>query len=362
MKRFSLKSLCLLACTLLLCSCMDKASIKPSAAPTQAVPSTLTTNSAENDSPETESSESDSSALEVVTAAEMVSPDSVDYSSLPKLETIDKTLYLNTTAVTDSPFESQVLPSTYAYGFSVSCYKINNRYAANIHFEKQSSDSLSAYLMILNDGIPVPFSIDNTEYLSYPYTLQENLSIHAYFRPDFSLNIGRIDFLFLFLVSNDYCLGSYTVFEDLPKDSVLPEEIYPTTDVNSPTGMDPYGYCMLSGMQASRAQNISDLSQTTVSSDDGLFTLNARIGQASLNRSFFFAGSTPISFTLDGKERTCLDWISDENQLLHLEISANSPGEYYPFCMITVPLADKETSERDNLHPLSTRLYTIKTK
>ncbi len=70
------------------------------------------------------------------------------------------------------------------------------------------------YFMILADGIPVEFEINGSSYMSYALDLTaEQVTFDVKFKPEFSLNLGRLDFLLFFdgNPKSDHHMTTYTI-------------------------------------------------------------------------------------------------------------------------------------------------------
>ena len=175
----------------------------------------------------------------------------------------------------------------------------------------------SYFLMVLEDGLPVEYMIDGIAYL------------HLEFSSDFSLHMGRLDFL-LFYNENprsDYHMTTYTVWLD-QEDQIDKEEKLPAnlqTTVAQRVGVQgrftnaAYGAWFWKGnFQIAESDQIGPR-EITIDQGETLL-LEAIISRPGKYRTIIILDGEPISFTVDGETCTYVDWEADGTNMLQVPI------------------------------------------
>ena len=201
---------------------------------------------------------------------------------------------------------------------------------ATVTVQNGLSKPQSYFLMVLEDGLPVEYMIDGIAYFTYPIELTSSPStLHLEFSSDFSLHMGRLDFL-LFYDENprsDYHMTTYTVWLD-QEDQIDREEKLPAdlqTTVAQRVGVQgrftnaAYGAWFWKGdFQIAESDQIGPR-EITIDQGETLL-LEAIISRPGKYRTIIVLDGEPISFTVDGKTCTYVDWEADGTNMLQVPI------------------------------------------
>ena len=188
----------------------------------------------------------------------------------------------------------------------------------------------SYFLMVLEDGLPVEYMIDGIAYFTYLIELTSSPNtLHLEFSSDFSLHMGRLDFL-LFYNENprsDYHMTTYTVWLD-QEDQIDKEEKLPAnlqTTVAQRVGVQgrftnaAYGAWFWKGnFQIAESDQIGPR-EITIDQGETLL-LEAIISRPGKYRTIVILDGEPISFTVDGETCTYVDWEADGTNMLQVPI------------------------------------------
>ena len=203
------------------------------------------------------------------------------------------------------------------------------------------------YLMVFADGVPVEFEIAGDSYYSYPIELSsEKINMDLWFSPEFSLNIGRLDFLLFFDgdEKSDYHLNSYTVLLTQNGEQQVPNVIQITTpqrDIlkGSHNGGTYSAWLWNENSQCSESDFMGP--RDIVLHKDETVLLEAIASKPGLYRTVLINNGKPICFTLEGSNRTWLDWESLGTNMLQtnmiLDAASINDGSFFtvstPICM-----------------------------
>ncbi len=203
------------------------------------------------------------------------------------------------------------------------------------------------YLMVFADGVPMKFEIMGDSYYAYPIELSsEKITMDLMFSPDFSLNIGRIDFLLFFDgdEKSDYHLNSYTVLLAQEGEPQIPSILQTTTaqrDILKGSHNDgTYGAWLWNEkLQPSESDFMGPRDIVLKKGENVL--LEAIASKPGLYRTVLINDGRPISFTLEASDHIWLDWKSSGTDMLQtnmiLDTASINDGSFFtvstPICM-----------------------------
>lgn len=219
-----------------------------------------------------------------------------------------------------------------------------NLIRAKITLQNGLEISQPYFLMVLADGIPVNFKYNKKIYLSYPLNLSNSKQLDIEFNPDFTQNLGRLDFLLFFdgNPKSTYHMTSYTVWLRQSTAPHLPASLLST--VSQRTGLkdsflgSTYGaWIWNEDVVLSSSDNIGPDDITLHEGE--LVQFEAIAAHEGYYRTVLILNKQPITVTGNTAEYSYLDWYSRGDNMLHLPIEL--PTDNYKntsFFTITTPL------------------------
>lgn len=183
------------------------------------------------------------------------------------------------------------------------------------------------FLVVLADGVPTAFTIEGEAYTAYPLDLTpEQTALHLTLSPEFSLNLGRLDFLLFFDGDprGDFHMGSDTIWIDLEEDPQRPTALRETADQRSGlrgtfSGSSFSAWLWNQGVFSADSDWLSQR-EMSIAAGEALL-LEAVIGEPGMYRMVLFLNGKPVSFLLDGEAHTYLDWESHGTDMLQIPIA-----------------------------------------
>lgn len=197
-------------------------------------------------------------------------------------------------------------------------------------------------LMLLADGVPVEFSIDGNTYLRYDFELEQMTEMELEFLPEFSLHLGRLDFL-LFYDGNpqgDYHMMSCTVWMEQKEEAEPADGLRETVSQRA-------------GIRGSVEGNTSGLwlwNEDAVLSDetaamrvweleagaDEKITMELVVGRAGQYRTLVFADGKPLVW--EGNTAV-MEWESTGKNMLEETLQLPmTEKESYSIYAVSIPL------------------------
>ena len=189
------------------------------------------------------------------------------------------------------------------------------------------------YFMILADGIPVEFEINGSSYMSYALDLTaEQVTFDVKFKPEFSLNLGRLDFLLFFdgNPKSDHHMTTYTIQLRQVGVERLPESVQKTVlqrdGVKDSFDNGSYGAWLWNeDMQITTLDHIGSRDITIYDGETLLFESIAF--RSGLYRTVLILDGQPLSFTIEGELYSWLDWRSSGTDMLQIPIKLSEDCE-----------------------------------
>lgn len=203
------------------------------------------------------------------------------------------------------------------------------------------------YLMVFADGVPMEFEIMGDSYYSYPIELSsEKISMDLAFSPEFSLNIGRVDFLLFFDgdEKSDYHLNSYTVLLTQNGEPQIPSVLQITTpqrDILKGSHSDGTYSAWLWNENGQCSESDFMGPRDIILHKDETVLLEAIASKPGLYRTVLINDGRPISFSLEASDHIWLDWKSSGTDMLQtnmiLDTASINDGSFFtvstPICM-----------------------------
>lgn len=204
------------------------------------------------------------------------------------------------------------------------------------------------YLMVFADGIPVEFRIDGEPWISYPVELTpQRKPINIEFAKEFSLNLGRLDFVLLFDEDPlaDHFLASYTVWIDFDKEPQYPTSLCPMVEQREGLqgSYSSGAYNAWLWNESIVPLNTDNTGPRSISLQEGeTILLEAIASRPGLYRTVLIVDGIPMGFESNGKHYTYFDWKSAGIDMLQLPVELNAIPSTGSIYTITTPL-DTET-------------------
>lgn len=205
------------------------------------------------------------------------------------------------------------------------------------------------YLMVFADGIPAEYNIGKNTYQTYPVELTPQQTIlKLELQPDFSLNLGRLDFL-LFYDGNsksDFHMTSYTVWLRQSGEEKISTDLQNTVEqrkcLEDSFTSGSYGAWLWNW--DSRPTPTDQIGPQEITAGEK-FLLEAIASDPGLYRTVLMLDGRPISFILDGTVRAWLDWTSSGTDMLQVPIEltgdCTASGSFFT---VTTPLGAEAMS------------------
>lgn len=222
---------------------------------------------------------------------------------------------------------------------------------ANVTLQNGLDKRQPFFLMVLADGLPVEFSIDGESYLSYPLRLtSEQIVLPVTLRPEFSLQLGRLDFMLCFDgdPQADFHTNSYTLWFDLEAEAEKPTLLQ--TTIAQREGLQgsyhdgTYGAWLWNqGVQPAGTDTIG--AKTMTVADGERLLLEVIAAKEGLYRTILILDGMPVSFETDGTRYSCLDWKSGGTDMLQIPIEwTKETEENGSFFTVSTPLDPELTA------------------
>lgn len=183
------------------------------------------------------------------------------------------------------------------------------------------------YLMVFEDGLPVEYTIEGQTYLTYPIELTSAQSSYCLeFSSDFSLHMGRLDFLLFYNEDpqSDFHMTTYTAWLDQGEAETLPDDLQPTVEqragIQNHFSGDSYGAWFWEGSPSLTADTHIGPREIVIDQGDTLL-FEAVTVQPGKYRTVVILDGAPISFTIDGEEHKWIDWEADGTNMLQIPIT-----------------------------------------
>lgn len=213
------------------------------------------------------------------------------------------------------------------------------------------------FLMLLADGIPMQFSVEEESVLTYPVNLKDTVYLEIDFTPEFERNIGRLDFLLFFDENpeSDYHMMSYTVWMEQPEGKEKPITLEKT--VAQREGLEEsfqenaYGAWLWKAADPPSSLDNIGSKNITVRTDEKLL-LEAIAAKAGQYRTLLFTGRNFISISCEENVRDYLDWESDGSNMLQIPFCLPDNGqEEVSFFTVTTPMGESRLAEQSMASP-----------
>lgn len=208
------------------------------------------------------------------------------------------------------------------------------------------------YLCVFADGIPVEFRVEGSMYQAYAIDLGANqMSVDMEFQPEFSLRLGRLDFLLFFdgNPQSDFHMTSYTVCleqnEEEREPTVLQKTIRQRAGVKESFVNGAYG-AWLWDEDTPPMESDSTGQREAAIRDGGRFLLEAIASRAGTYRTVMMIGGQPVSFVdEEGQRLSWLDWESGGEDMLQIPVDlAEGSAIRGSFFAVTTPLGVESLS------------------
>lgn len=213
------------------------------------------------------------------------------------------------------------------------------------------------FLMLLADGIPMQFSVEEESVLTYPVNLKDTVYLEIDFTPEFERNLGRLDFLLFFDENpeSDYHMMSYTVWMEQPegadKPIVLQETVAQREGLEESFQENAYGAWLWKAADPPSSLDNIGSKNITVRTDEKLL-LEAIAAKAGQYRTLLFTGRNFISISCEENVRDYLDWESDGSNMLQIPFCLPDNGqEEFSFFTVTTPMGESRLAEQSMASP-----------
>lgn len=206
-------------------------------------------------------------------------------------------------------------------------------------------------LMVFADGVPVEFSTNGEIYNSYSIDLTPwQKMIEIEFEKDFTLNMGRLDFVMSYSENphEDFHLVTYTVWVDLANEPLQPAKL--CSVVNQRVGVEGmYGggaynaWFWNGGASPSETEGLGP--RTISFRDNETVLLEAIASQPGYYRTVVVVNGKPMHFDIDGVNHAYIDWESKGTNMLQMPITLSEiPSSGYIYT-VTTPLTTENRSQ-----------------
>lgn len=198
--------------------------------------------------------------------------------------------------------------------------------------------------MVFADGVPVEFTVDGKQYLSYPVDLtpqQKKLAVE--FEKEFVLNMGRLDFVMSFAEDSRalYHMITYTVWIESDGESRQPASLCDTvpqrTGLQNSYSDNTYNsWIWNAGVTPADMDNVGP---TAVSIQNGeTVLLEAIAGSPGFYRTVLIVNDAPVAFNINGEKYPYLDWESTGSNILQIPVTIADIDSGSCIYTITTPL------------------------
>ncbi len=221
---------------------------------------------------------------------------------------------------------------------------------ATVTLQNGLNKAQSYYLMVLADGVPVEYHIGKNTYQTYPVeltTTQKVLDLEL--RSEFSLHLGRLDFL-LFYDENpksDYHMTTYTVWLSQTESEQIPLTLQSTVEqregIQDRFTNGSYGAWLWNeDAQPTSTDQIGSREITIRQGEKPL--LEVITSRPGLYRTIVMLDGQPVSFTVEGERHIWVDWESNGKDMLQIPIELSENTAKGSFFTVTTPLGAESIS------------------
>ncbi len=199
-------------------------------------------------------------------------------------------------------------------------------------------------LMVFADGIPVMFRVGGEEYLSYPIDLiPEQKAIAIEFEKDFSLNLGRLDFVLSYAENPQvtYHLVSYTVWIRQDDEALAPDALCTTVEQREGLRGNYTGevYDAWIWNEGVLPADIDSVGARVVSLQPGeTILLEAVAAKPGLYRTVLVVNGNPVTIETNGTQYPYLDWESTGTNMIQLPVKIADMPTVGSMYTVTTPL------------------------
>jgi hypothetical protein len=207
-------------------------------------------------------------------------------------------------------------------------------------------------VMVLADGIVQPFTLDDNQYDQYFLSIENMEKLEIILQPEFSLCIGRLDFLLLYQEETecDFTMMSYTVCIEQPDnvEPVIPKHSISTVPIRKPL------FGVVSGDSVMAWLWSTDVDLMRLATGYRVLTCKKTapiIFEAISGTSSFFVmnlyyNGEIIPVSIDDKEFNELYWNADAGTMISREIEFDHSEEGSFSVIISAPLEWERPPER----------------
>lgn len=204
------------------------------------------------------------------------------------------------------------------------------------------------YLLVLADGIPTNFVVENETYVKYSLMLSsQQTTLNIELEPYFCNNLGRLDFLLLYDGNplSDYHMTGYTIClkrSSGSDDFALPENLFSTIEQRE--GLlgayedGAYDAWLWDNRDILSKNAHSGPRELTIDSQSSI-TFEAVAAKAGLYRTILLLNGETIAFVSEGDTFNYCDWVSKEKEMLQIPVQMDFFSEETAgFFTISTPL------------------------
>lgn len=213
------------------------------------------------------------------------------------------------------------------------------------------------YLLILADGVPTNFTIEEETFTKYSLMLSnQQTTLNIKLEPTFCNDLGRLDFL-LFYDGNplsDFHMTGYTVhlISDYSDSYTslcatnLRDTIPQRKGLIGTFNDETYNAWLWNGDYYPSEEDNVGARKLLV--DDSSFLFEAVAANPGIYRTILLMDGNPMPFSCDGKSLDYLDWTSEEMEMLQVPIDIDFWGnEKSSFFTVSTPLGDERLSSKN---------------
>ncbi len=227
-----------------------------------------------------------------------------------------------------------------------------DRIVARVQVQNGLQAAQPYFLIVLADGLPIEFSVDGETYQKYSLSLSsEQQVLELEMNPDFSCNLGRLDFLLFFDGDplSTYHLVPFTVQIIQEGEAHLPDRLTQTVPMRpgvqgAYTG-GAYNAWLLESTEIPR--NADPIGPTTIhTEEDAALLFEAIASREDFYRTILFLDGEVVPLNREGAFPACFDWQSQSGEMLQFPIQLDLTGkEEASFFTVSTPLGADSISQ-----------------
>lgn len=220
-------------------------------------------------------------------------------------------------------------------------------FSANIQMINALDKAQPYSLYLLQNGQPIPFSIEGHEYMSYHFVLEGGLEVDLETSPPIEIGSCRLDFLLCCDEATELFLTSYTVWLESGEckyppigelDVELREGLYGTC-----TGNTFHAWLWNADDLPESSDNVGDYERVFYDGDS--FVLEAIAGEERPYRLTFYVNGEPTQLRIDDEISDYIDCYFKPDKMFRKNIELEKGEEIKEFFVVATPLGMEYLSE-----------------